>query len=93
MRIVKYTNRFKRDYRREKSGQHGKKLDNRLMEVVDMLAADKPLTRHNFDHPLTGEWNDHRDCHIRPGLVLIYRKPDDTTIELVRLGSHSELGL
>ena len=93
MRIVKYTSRFKRDYRREKSGQHGKKLDNLLMEVVDMLAADKPLLRRNFDHPLTGEWNDHRDCHIRPDLVLIYRKPDDTSLELVRLGSHSELGL
>ena len=43
------------------------------MEVVDMLAADKALPRRNLDHPLTGEWNDHRDCHIRPDLVLIYR--------------------
>jgi mRNA interferase YafQ len=93
MRIVKYTNRFKRDYRREKSGRHSKKLGNLLMEVVDMLAADKPLPRRNFDHPLTGEWNDHRDCHVRPDLVLIYRTPDDTSLELVRLGSHSELGL
>ncbi len=43
--------------------------------------------------PLSGVWEDHRDCHIKPDLVLIYRKPDDETIELVRLGSHSELGL
>ncbi len=93
MRTVKYTNRFKRDYRREKSAQHGRTLDRLLLEVVDMLAADKPLPRRNFDHPLTGEWNDHRDCHVRPDLVLIYRKPDDTSLELVRLGSHSELGL
>jgi len=62
------------------------------MEVVDTLAADKALPRRNLDHPLTGEWSDHRDCHIRPDLVLIYRKPDDTSLELVRLGSHSELG-
>ena len=93
MRIVKYTSRFKRDHRREKSGQHGRKLDDLLMEVVDMLAADNPLPRRNFDHPLTGEWSDHRDCHVRPDLVLIYRKPDDASLELVRLGSHSELGL
>jgi mRNA interferase YafQ len=93
MRIVKYTNRFKRDYRREKSGRHGKKLDALLMEVVDMLAADMALPRRHFDHPLTGEWNDHSDCHIRPDLVLIYRKPDDSSLELVRIGSHSELGL
>jgi mRNA interferase YafQ len=92
MRTVKYTSRFKRDYRREKSGHHGKKLDKLLMEVVDMLAADKPLPRRNLDHSLTGEWSDHRDCHIRPDLVLIYRKPDAASLDLVRLGSHSELG-
>lgn len=93
MRIVKYTNRFKRDYRREKSGRNGKKLDELLMEVIDLLAGDAALPRKNFDHPLTGDWVDHRDCHIRPDLVLIYRKPDDDSLELVRLGSHSELGL
>jgi mRNA interferase YafQ len=42
---------------------------------------------------LSGEWNDHRDCHIRPDLILIYRKPDGESLELVRLGSHAELGL
>jgi mRNA interferase YafQ len=30
---------------------------------------------------------------IRPDLILIYRKPDDASLELVRVGSHSELGL
>jgi len=35
---------------------------------VTMLAEDKPLTRRFFDHPLSGEWSDHRDCHIRPDL-------------------------
>ena len=38
-----------------------------------------------------GEWADNRDCHIRPDLILIYRKPDADRLELVRLGSHSEL--
>ncbi len=93
MRTVKYTNRFKRDYRREQSGQHGRKLDALLMDVVNLLAADKSLPPRCFDHPLTGDWRDHRDCHIKPDLVLIYRKPDAENLELVRLGSHSELGL
>ena len=93
MRIVDYTTRFRRDYRREKSGRHGKRLDSLLDEVVVLLAEDTPLPRRNVDHPLTGDWADHRDCHIRPDLILIYRKPDDETLELVRLGSHSELGL
>jgi mRNA interferase YafQ len=93
MRTVEYTSRFKRDYRREKSGRHGKRLDDLLIAVVNLLAADKPLPRRNFDHALTGEWSDHRDCHVRPDLVLIYCKPDETRLQLVRLGSHSELGL
>jgi mRNA interferase YafQ len=63
------------------------------MDVVNLLAADTPLAHRNFDHPLSGEWNDHRDCHIRPDLILIYRKPDGDSLELVRLGSHSELGM
>ena len=93
MRDVRYTTRFQRDYRREKSGPYSKKLDSLLMEVINLLAADTRLPRRNFDHPLSGEWNDHRDCHIRPDLVLIYRKPDNDSLELVRLGSHSELGM
>ena len=93
MRTVKYTSRFKHDYRREKSGVLGKKLDNLLTDVVDLLATDKQLPRRHVDHQLAGEWQDHRDCHIRPDLVLVYRLPDAVTLELVRLGSHSELGL
>ena len=55
--------------------------------------ADEPLQERHRDHALTGDWIDHRDCHIRPDLILIYRKPDNETLQLVRLGSHSELGL
>jgi len=93
MRAIKYTSRFKRDYRREKSGVLGKKLDKLLMDAVNLLAADEPLPQRYCDHALVGEWNDHRDCHIRPDLVLIYRTPDADSLELVRLGSHSELGI
>jgi mRNA interferase YafQ len=92
MRTIRYTNRFKRDYKREKSGRHGKALDRLLAEAVDLLAADQQLPRRFFDHPLSGEWSDCRDCHIRPDLVLIYRKPDTDNLDLIRLGSHSELG-
>lgn len=91
MRTIKYTARFKRDYKREYGGRHRTTLDDALMDVVKLLADDKPLAPRNYDHPLSGNWKDHRDCHIKPDLVLIYRKPDSETLELVRLGSHSEL--
>jgi mRNA interferase YafQ len=93
MREIRYTTRFKRDYKREKSGRHGSVIDAALMEVVELLAADRPLPPANVDHLLFGEWADHRDCHIKPDLILIYRKPDDDHLDLVRLGSHSQLGL
>jgi mRNA interferase YafQ len=92
MTAIERTSRFKRDYRREKSGRHGTKIDALLLEVLAMLAGDTPLPQRYFDHPLSGEWSGFRDCHLRPDLVLIYEKPDAETLRLVRLGSHSELG-
>ena len=90
---IEWTRQFKRDYRREGKGQHRATLDDELFKVVELLANDRPLGPRHRDHALTGEWDDSRDCHIKPDLVLIYQTPDHTTLRLVRLGSHSELGL
>lgn len=68
-------------------------LDAELMPIVKALANDLPLDPRHRDHALTGDWKDHRDCHVKPDLVLIYRKLDGEVLQLVRLGSHSELGL
>jgi mRNA interferase YafQ len=92
MRTIERTSRFKRDYRRKKSGVLGKRLDSLLLQAIELLAADGPLSQRYLDHSLSGEWSGFRDCHIRPDLVLIYEKPDADTLRLVRLGSHSELG-
>lgn len=93
MREVKYTVQFKRDYKREKKSGHYQKLDSELLSIVKLLAADKSLPANKHDHALTGNWVDHRDCHIKPDLILIYRKPEIHTLVLVRLGSHNKLGL
>lgn len=93
MRTIKYTNHFKRDYKREKKSGNHKKLDHELFTTVKLLAANKLLPQNKYDHVLTGNWDDHRDCHIKPDLILIYRKPNASILELVRLGSHSKLSL
>nr|WP_276570199.1 type II toxin-antitoxin system YafQ family toxin [Thiocystis violacea] len=61
--------------------------------IIEMLARDLPPPDKHRDHALTGDWKDHRDCHVKPDLILIYCKPDAQTLQLVRLGSHAELGL
>ncbi len=93
MRTPDYTNQFKRDYKREKKGHHRATLDENLHAVLSKLLADQPLEPRHRDHGLAGNWIDHRDCHIKPDLVLIYMKPSTDVLRLVRLGSHSELGL
>ena len=93
MRTIERSSRFKRDYQREKSGIHGKKLDELLAEILALLIEDKALPYNAFDHALIGALNDCRDCHIKPDLILIYRKTNNTILELIRMGSHSELGL
>jgi len=93
MRTIERTGQFKRDYKREAKGLHRQGLDDALLSVLRLLIAHEPLPAKYRDHSLIGDWVDHRDCHIKPDLVLIYRLPDDQTLQLVRLGSHSELGL
>jgi mRNA interferase YafQ len=91
MRTIERTGIFRRDYKREKKGQHRREMDALLIEVVSLLVEDTILPARNRDHALSGEWSDHRECHLKPDLLLIYRKPYPNTLQLVRIGSHSEL--
>ena len=93
MRTIERTGQFKRDYKRESRGRHRATLEADFLAVLTLLVNDQPLEARLRDHALSGEWADHRDCHIKPNLVLIYRKPDPDTLQFVRIGSHSELGL
>jgi mRNA interferase YafQ len=92
MRRIERTKAFKRDYRRAMAAPKHRDLDNLLPAVLTLLATDTALPAKYVDHPLRKEWQDFRDCHVKPDLVLIYRKTGDDTLQLVRLGSHSELG-
>lgn len=93
MRGIEKTTQFKKDYKREKKGKYRGVLETLFVEVLVALANDNELAEKHRDHALTNNWSDHRDCHIKPDLILIYRKPDLNTLQLVRLGSHSELGI
>ncbi len=77
--------------RRRKALPRHKNIETLLEEIVRLLVLDRALPEKHSDHGLAGEWNDHRECYLKPDLLLIYAKPDAETLRLVRLGSHSDL--
>ena len=85
----KYTTSFRKQYKLMK--KRGMDL-NKLIEVMDMIINEKPLQPKHCDHPLHGEWEGSRDCHIEGDWVLIY-KPNKKagTVTFHRTGSHSDL--
>ena len=93
MRTIKRTSQFRRDFKRVKRGVHGSHVDETLEAALDLLAADAVLPARYEDHQLKGQHREYRDCHLRADLVLVYGKWNSDTLELVRIGSHAQLGL
>jgi mRNA interferase YafQ len=92
MRTIEFSKAFRRDYRRiSATPRHRGSIDALLEQVIALLAADDPLPVSLRDHLLAGDWSGYRECHLKPDLLLIYRKSDSETLRLARLGSHSEL--
>ena len=89
-RAIKWAVKFKRDFKRELKAL-GKEIDILLFDVLAFLISDTPLPTKYQDHKQSGEWEGCRECHIKPDLLLIYERPDNKTLRLMRLGSHSEL--
>ena len=84
---VRVTSRFKKEV---KKAERQQKDMCKLRAVIDTLQTEKPLPERNLDHALIGNYVGHRECHISPDWLLIYRKTESELI-LVRTGSHTEL--
>ena len=92
MRTIEYANAFKRDFRRTNAvPRNANNLDELLASVLDRLVQDLPLPETNRDHGLVGNWAGFRECHLKPDLLLVYQKPNNESLRLVRMGTHSEL--
>ena len=83
------SNKFKKDIKLAK--KRNLNLDE-LRVVVNKLANQEKLDEKYRDHPLSGQYSDFRECHIKPDWLLIYTI-DDEELELFlfRTGSHSDL--
>ena len=62
MRVIKYTARFKRDYKREKRGSYRVSLESELLRIVELLATDTKLPNRMYNHTLTGNWKNYIAC-------------------------------
>lgn len=85
------TKEFKKDWQRL---AHSGRYDlNRLKKAMLLLIENaEPLPAEWLDHALTGNWADHRECHIGGDFLLIYRLDNDgERITFVRAGTHAEL--
>lgn len=86
---VKFTTQFKKDYKL--AIKRGLKI-RLLQDVISILAMGKTLPEANKDHALSGNWVDHRECHVLPDWLLVYRIEDDVLVlTLARTGTHSDL--
>lgn len=88
-REIVWTSRFKKDYKLAMKRHLNMDL---LDDIIRTLSRGESLPEQNKDNALTGDWVGHRECHIQPDWLLIYRIEDDVLVlTLARTGTHSDL--
>ena len=74
---IVWTNQFKKDYKLAMK----RHLDIALLDnIIRKLARGEELAEKNKDHALTGNWSGHRECHIQPDWLLVYRIENDLLV-------------
>ena len=87
MKKPSFTNQFNKDM---KLAEKQNKDLTKIKAIMFDLICENPLPVKNQDHPLIGNYKDHRECHIESDWLLIYLYKGDE-VRFVRTGSHSEL--
>ena len=85
---LEYSSQFKKDFKKITKMPIPDIIE--IGSVISTLQKGLTLDAKYVDHSLTGNWNEFRDCHVKPDLVLIYRI-DKNVLQLARIGSHSDL--
>ncbi len=85
---IRYSSQFKKDFK--KARQRALPDLKLLFDLIGLLEKNDVLETRFKDHALSGNYSGFRECHVQPDWLLIYRITDDE-LQLVRLGSHSDL--
>ena len=84
-----YSSKFKKDLK--KVIKRGYDI-NKMKTVIELLRSGQSMPEQYKDHSLTGNWVSHRECHISPDWLLIYKiDNNDLVLTLTRTGTHSDL--
>ena len=74
---IVWTNQFKKDYKLAMK----RNLEIGLLDdTIRKLASGEQRPEKNKDHALTGNWVGHRECHIQPDWLLVYRIENDLLV-------------
>ena len=86
---VRYSSKFKKDFKVIIKRGYNISL---FEEVLNLLREEKTLPEKYNDHSLKGDYLGHRECHITPDWLLIYRiNNNELILSLTRTGTHSDL--
>ena len=88
MKTIIYSTQYKKDFKKYRHQPH--KII-KLLEVVRILENESPLPPELKPHMLKGRLKGCMECYIEGDFLLIWIDDDTDTIELLRIGTHSEL--
>lgn len=88
MKLLKPSTQYKKDLKRIRNNP---KKAEALLEVLNMLKNEIPIPDDYKPHMLTNDYAGCMECHIQGDFLLIWIDQETNEIDLVRLGSHSEL--
>ena len=88
MKSLQPTTQYRKDYKRIKNNPKKVKA---LKEILTLLMNEQPIPSRYKPHTLSGEYKGCMECHVESDFLLIWIDEENDVIELVRLGSHSEL--
>ncbi|MDR0988943.1 MAG: type II toxin-antitoxin system YafQ family toxin [Prevotellaceae bacterium] len=88
MKILRYTTQYRKDFKRYRNQPD--KLQ-KLLEVFRLLENEEVLPKELRAHKLMGQYKDCMECHIEGDFLLIWFDKHSDVIEIIRIGSHSEI--
>ena len=86
---VKYSKEFRKGLKKLKNDKNSLNL---VRNIIKKLANNEILESKYKDHKLIGKYAGFREGHIKPDLLLIYKKENNALILVcIAIGSHSDL--